>query len=254
MSKNFEEQFKGKTALVTGAGSGIGRATALAFAEAGANTVVCEVNEQTGQETAALIREINGECIFAQVDVMQPQQVAQMVETAVSTYGRLDFACNNAGVISVPGLLTDIEEEDWDFLMNVNLKGVWLCMKYEIPELLKQESPAIVNVASAAGLVGLTQFAAYSSSKHGVIGLTKTSALDYASTGLRINALCPGTTLTAMQADTPEAAMKQIAAGVPMQRLAQPEEMARVILFLCSENASYVTGQAIAADGALTVG
>ncbi|MCK9506683.1 MAG: SDR family oxidoreductase, partial [Porticoccaceae bacterium] len=198
------------------------------------------------------IRDHGGESTFFQVDVSDGGQVAAMVNFAVETYGKLDIACNNAGIAHGKKRLTDFSEEEWDRVLDINLKGVWLCMKHEIPELLKQPVAAIVNTASISGLVGTAFSAPYTTSKHGVIGLTKTAALDYARTGLRINAICPGVTRTPIIDTSPEIA-EEMSRFIPMGRLAEPDEIANAVLWLCSEDASYVNGHSLVADGAYIV-
>lgn len=264
---------------MTGAGSGIGRASARRFAEEGANVVVADVVEETGRETVDLVEDAGGEAIFVEVDVSDLGSVEHMVDVAVETYGSVDFAHNNAGILTGFVGVTDIEEAEWDRLLDVNLKGIWACMKAELPVMEEQGSGAIVNTASEAGLVGMGGLASYSASKHGVVGLTKTVALEYASRGVRVNAIAPGPTKTniqsgmvggpggssspsvlnrvetavqlgrivlrTMRADFDTSAMRD----VPMDRIAEPEEMAGVVAFLCSSDASYITGHTVPVDG-----
>ncbi|GIX49212.1 MAG: short chain dehydrogenase [Candidatus Tectimicrobiota bacterium] len=248
-------RLQGKVALVTGAGSGIGRATALAFAREGARVVVADAEAAAGEATVARIREEGGEAAFVRVDVTRAEQVAAMVAQAVQRYGRLDCAHNNAGILGQPFQpLTDCSEEAWERLMAVNLKGVWLCLKYEIPQMVRQGGGAIVNTASTAGLVGSAAFPLYAASKHGVIGLTRSAALQFAGAGVRINAVCPGTTRTSMLAQIVQADPRFEAATRarhPLGRLAEPEEVAAAVVWLCSDAASFVTGHALAVDGGL---
>ena len=245
----MEKIFEGKVAIVTGGASGIGKATAVAFASRGARVVVADV--QDGTETLALIKKAGGEGIFVKCDVSQESDVKALVEKTIQTYGRLDFGVNNAGTEGVQTPLQDLTEKDWDRTIGINLKGIWLCMKHEIPYLLKQGKGAIVNTASIAGVVGFANMAAYVSSKHGVVGLTKVAALELAKTNIRVNALCPGVIHTPMvdRALSPELETAYNAM-IPQGRMGQPEEMANTIVFLCSDAASYVNGHAMVADGA----
>ena len=246
---------EGKAALVTGAGSGIGRATALACAREGAKIVVADMVVEGGEETVSMIKSAGGEATFVQVNVTQAAEVEAMVDAAISAYGRIDCAHNNAGIEGVMATTADYPEDDWDRVMAVNLKGVWLCMKYEIPQMLQQGGGAIVNTASLAGLVGAKRMPAYVASKHGVAGLTKTSALEYAKSGIRINAVCPGIIHTSMvdrmylnrRPDLED----RLAAAEPMGRLGTPEEVAEAVVWLCSDAASFVTGHTMTVDGGI---
>jgi len=244
---------RGKVAIVTGGASGIGRASALAFAREGAKVIVADINVDGGEETAGTIRQTGGESIFVKTNVSKANEVEALVNKAVERYGRLDCAHNNAGVGSTRRSTVDCTEEDWDRIISVNLKGVWLCMKFEIPQMLKQGRGAIVNTASTYGLVSREKRPAYTASKHGVVGLTKAAALDYAKAGIRINAVCPSVTLTPMIehlfASDPEAGEAQIISMIPMGRAAAPEEVAEAVVWLCSDAASFVTGHAMAVDG-----
>ena len=246
------ELMQDKVALVTGASSGIGRATALVFAREGAKVVVADLNVVGGQETVQLVKAAGGEAVFVETDVAQAASVEAMVQTAVDTYGRLDCAHNNAGVEGVLSRTAEQTEQDWEPVIRINLKGVWLCMKYELPHMVQQGSGAIVNTASGAGLIGVKRMAAYVASKHGVIGLTKTAALEYAKSGVRVNAVCPGVIQTAMvervSGRRPDVLEKMIAAE-PIGRSGQPEEIAESVVWLCSDAASFVTGHAMAVDG-----
>jgi NAD(P)-dependent dehydrogenase (short-subunit alcohol dehydrogenase family) len=245
-------RMSGKVALVTGAGSGIGRASALAFAREGAQVVVADVVESGGQETVRLIRTANGDAQFVRANIANAQEVEALVQQTVATYGRLDYAHNNAGVEGELTTTAEYSEAEWDRVIGINLKGTWLCMKYEIAHMLTQGGGAIVNTASGLGLVGLATYPAYVASKHGVIGLTKTAALEYAKANLRVNALCPGVIQTPMidrvLSKYPHL-VEPLAASEPIGRLGRPEEMAEAAVWLCSDAASFVTGLAMAVDG-----
>lgn len=247
-------QFEGKVALVTGGSSGIGRASALAFAREGAKVVVADVNVEGGEETLHMIAEAGGQAIFAKIDVSKADEVEHMVNRTIETYGRLDCAFNNAGIegtILVP--TADYTEEAWDQVIRINLKGVWLCMKYEIPQMLKLGRGAIVNTSSAVGLVGGSiAGSAYVASKHGVVGLTKAAALEYAQQDIRVNSVCPGVIRTQITEglfqDDPELETR-LAARQPVGRLGTPEDVAEAVVWLCSDAAAFVTGHAMAVDG-----
>jgi NAD(P)-dependent dehydrogenase (short-subunit alcohol dehydrogenase family) len=251
------EGLDGKTAIITGAGSGIGRASAQRFAREGANVVVADVVEDTGRETVDLIEDAGGDATFVEVDVTDLDAVETMVDTAVETYGGLDFAHNNAGILTGFARVTDIEEEHWNRLFDINLKGIWACLKAELPVIEEQGGGAIVNTASEAGLVGMGGLANYSASKHGVVGLTKTVALEYATRGVRVNAIAPGPTDTNIQSHLqggsgdPASFEFDTSAmvDVPMDRNATPDEMAGVVAFLCSSDAAYITGHTLPVDG-----
>jgi NAD(P)-dependent dehydrogenase (short-subunit alcohol dehydrogenase family) len=245
-------QFDGKVALVTGAGSGIGRATALRFASCGAKVVVSDVNAGGGEETAALIRAGGGQALFVPCDVSNTQQVQALIHATVEAYGRLDAAHNNAGIEGVRAPMADFPEEEFDRVLAVDLKGVWLCMKFEIQQMLKQGGGAIVNTSSIAGLVGNRGNAAYGAAKHGVVGLTRTGALDYAAAGIRINAVCPGAIRTPMSGRLMERDPSREAwymTMTPIGRFASPEEVAEAVVWLCSDAASFITGVALPVDG-----
>lgn len=246
----MEKQFAGKVAIVTGGSFGIGKATALSFARLGAKVAVVDWKENP--ETMNAIKAMGGEAIYISCNVAEPGEVEQMVKTTVNTFGRLDYAFNNAGIEGTPAPTEQCTIENWDQTMNINLRGAWLCMKYEIPEMLKSGGGAIVNCASIAGLVGFNGVPAYVASKHGLVGLTKTAALDLAQSGIRVNALCPGVIKTDMIdrfTGGNKEAEQQLTAGEPMGRMGTPQEMADVVVWLCSDQSSFVTGQAIAADG-----
>jgi NAD(P)-dependent dehydrogenase (short-subunit alcohol dehydrogenase family) len=245
----------GKAALVTGASSGIGRAAALAMAREGARILVADMTEAGGNETVELIRKAGGEAVFAKINVAQPSDAAAMVTAAVKAFGRLDCAFNNAGVSGKIARTAEDTEENFDHIMAVNLRGVWLCMKYEIQQMLTQGGGAIVNTASAAGLVGSHGMPAYTASKHGVIGLTKTAALEYARAKVRVNAVCPGGIDTAMVAGmvASHPRLKDVLVGVePVARMGQPSEIGEAVTWLLSDYASFVTGCSLPVDGGMT--
>ena len=246
------EQMRGKVALVTGGSSGIGRASALAFVREGAKVVVCDVNTEGGEETVRMINEARGEGIFVHADVSKAADVEAMVNKTVEVYGRLDYGFNNAGILAGGGPLHESSEENWDRIISINLKGVWLCMKYEIAQMLKQGGGAIVNTASLAGLVGERGNPIYAASKHGVVGVTRSAALQYAKDGIRINAVCPGFIHTAM-IDPIIAGRSDLEAALnarhPMGRMGTPNEVAEAVVWLCSDAASFVTGHAMSVDG-----
>jgi len=247
-------QLNGKVALITGGASGIGRATALTFAREGAKLIIADMNEDGGQQTVHMIAEHGGEATFVQVDVSRATEVEAMISKTVQTYGRLDCAHNNAGIGSRPRvLLHELSEESWERVISINLKGVWLCMKYEIIQMCTQGGGAIVNTASIMGLVGSwSRSGVYNASKHGVVGLTKTAALEYAKSGIRVNAVCPGYIRTPLieEALTSNPEMEaQIVARHPVGRMGRPEEIAEAVMWLCSDAASFVTGHTMTVDG-----
>ncbi len=244
----------GKVALVTGGSSGIGRATAQIFAREGAKVVVADVQVADGEETVRLITAAGGEAIFVRTDVSNPADVEALIKKTVETYGRLDCAFNNAGIEGALQPTSDYDEAMWDRVMSINLKGVWLCMRAEIRQMLSQGGGAIVNTASAAGLVGVPGLSAYTAAKHGVNGLTKTAALEYAKSGIRINSVCPGGVDTPMlrRAFALSPQLAEAAAAVePVGRLAQPAEIGEAVVWLCSDAASFVTGLPMAVDGGM---
>ena len=245
-------RLEGKVALVTGGGGGIGRATSLAFAREGAKVAVVDVLPQAGEETVQMIKDAGGEAIFIKTDVTKSEEVKAMADKTFTVFGKLNCAFNNAGISGDIISVSRCSEESWDRMMDINLKGVFLCMKYEIPKMLKSGGGSIVNTASVMGLVGEPGHPAYAASKHGVVGLTKSSAIFYAESNIRINAVCPGLIRTPM-ADkilTEHPELKQTVESLtPMRRMAETDEVARAVIFLCSDDASYITGFPLAVDG-----
>ncbi len=245
--------FTGKVALVTGGGAGIGRATSLRFARHGAKVVIGDI-DPAGAETANLIKREGGEAVFVQTDVREAKEVENLVATAVETYGGLHCAFNNAGILAPTTPLAEVDDSTFDNVLAVDLKGIFLSMKYEIRQMLQAGGGAIVNNASIAGMIAEAGISAYAAAKHGVIGLSKAAALEYASKGIRINALAPGLVETAMTKpwfDNP-AMRSYFMANSPIGRFAQPEEIAGMVLFLCSDFASFAVGQTFAIDGGYT--
>jgi NAD(P)-dependent dehydrogenase (short-subunit alcohol dehydrogenase family) len=247
----------GRVAIVTGAGSGIGRAAALAFAAAGAKVVVADVKEEGAEETVARVQAAGGEALVVRTDVSREDEVRALVEAAVRVYGRLDYAHNNAAIIGPTQTdVIDVGRDDWDRVLAVNLTGVYLCMKYEIPAMLATGGGAIVNTSSSVGLIGDRGTLAYVASKHGVIGATRVAALEYATRGIRVNSICPGVTRTEMIEEIiggdPEVE-RMLAAREPVGRLGRPEEIAAAVVWLCSDAASFVTGHALSVDGGQVV-
>ena len=247
--------FKDKVALVTGAASGIGRATASTFAKSGAHVVVADWNHAQGEETARFIREQGGDAYFIHMNVAKASDVENMISETLSHYGRLDYACNNAGVAGAMAPLHQYSEEKWDEVVDINLKGVWLCMKYQIPAMLENSTGgAIVNIASTCGLAGAPEHYGYVASKHGVIGITKCAALEFIKQGIRVNAICPGGTETAQIEECRRLNPDMIApilARHPIGRLAEPVEIANAVLWLCSDKASFAVGSILRMDGGL---
>jgi NAD(P)-dependent dehydrogenase (short-subunit alcohol dehydrogenase family) len=247
-------EFAGKVALITGGNAGIGRATAIEFAKHGAKVVVSGRREKEGHDVIAEIKALGGEAIFVKTDVSKASDVKAMMEQTLETFGRLDYAFNNAGIEQALTPLPEQTEETYDQIMNINVKGVWLALKHEVPAMLKAGGGAIVNNSSVAGLVGFAMASVYVASKHAVNGLTKSVALEYAKQNVRINAVAPGPIETRMYLDfakTPEV-RQMLESAVPSGRVGQPEDIASTVIWLCSDSASFVTGQIFPVDGGYT--
>jgi NAD(P)-dependent dehydrogenase (short-subunit alcohol dehydrogenase family) len=242
-----------RVALVTGGSSGIGRATAIAFAQAGAKVVVAARRTSEGEETVNLAKNAGSEALFVQTDVTKATEVENLVNKTVDTYGRLDFAFNNAGFGKlIP--LTERSEQEWDSELDVNLKAVWLCLKYQIPAILKTGSGAIVNMASIGGsIVGVPELNSYNAAKSGVVGLTRSASLEFAGRNIRINSISPGLIATDILSNVSEEMLQAMIDTIPLKRAGQAEEIATAVVFLCSNLASYITGQNLVVDGGFTV-
>ena len=254
---NQNQSYIGKVAFITGGANGIGRATALAFARVGANVVVADVSEDGNRETVRLVEAEGGRAIAVRCDVTRAEDVKAALAKTVEVFGRLDFAFNNAGIEpKKPAPTAEYDEEEWDRIFEINLRGVFLCMKHEIPLILQQGGGAIVNTSSGAGIVGIKGSPAYTAAKHGLLGLTKAAALDYAAQNIRINAVCPGYIDTPMMSrftgDTPEGRAKVIAEE-PVGRMGKPEEIAATVVWMCSDAAAFMIGHALVMDGGQTV-
>jgi NAD(P)-dependent dehydrogenase (short-subunit alcohol dehydrogenase family) len=250
-------ELQGKVGLVTGGTSGIGRETAVLFARAGAKVVVAGRREAEGNEAVDLIRAQGGDGLFVKTDVSKATDVDELIQRVVEKFGRLDVAFNNAGIEGVWVPIVRQSEEDWDRTIDINLKGVWLCLKYEIRQMLKQGSGgAIVNMSSVTGLIGSAGAAAYSASKHGVIGLTKSAALETAKNGIRVNAVCPAVIETPMEKRlfSAPAVHKNVLSCHPIGRFGKPEEIAEAVVWICSDHASFMTGQSLVLDGGFLAG
>jgi NAD(P)-dependent dehydrogenase (short-subunit alcohol dehydrogenase family) len=258
MTGTVTADYSGKVVLVTEAGSGIGRASAKAFAAAGASVAVVDRDPDLGSATVQAIKDSGHHQVkFLACDVSDEQQVAELIGAVTGVFGRLDFAHNNAGISPATGNTVECPKELWDAMVGVNLTGVWLCMKYEIPALLAVGGGSIVNTASGSGITATANAPAYVATKHGVVGLTKGASLEFATQGIRVNAVCPGTTLTGMVLGGIAAGkytMEGMAALCPMRRIADPDEIAQVVLWLCSDNASFVNGAILPVDGGTVVG
>lgn len=252
-----DKAFIGKVAFVTGGASGIGRAAALAFARAGASVALADVGEKANQQTAELIEQEGGRALAVRCDVTRADDVKAALEKTFDSFGRLDFAFNNAGIEpKKPAPVADYDEEEWNRIIDIDLRGVFLCMKHEIPLMLKGGGGAIVNTSSGAGVIGIKGSPAYTAAKHGVIGLTRAAALDYAAQNIRINAVCPGYIDTPMMGrftgDTAEG-RAQVISEEPIGRMGHPEEIANAVLWLCSDAAGFVVGHPLVVDGGQTV-
>ena len=246
----------GKVAFVTGAASGIGRITAVAFAQRGASVGVADIDQQRNHETARMIIDLGGEAIAVRCDVTRGEDVQAALRHTVEAFGRLDYAFNNAGAEQQPKPTAEITEEEWDRIITINLRSVFLCLKYEIPLLLQHGGGAIVNTSSGAGVKVFGRGAAYAAAKHGVIGLTKDAALDYAGSNIRINAICPGIINTEMMdrfTEGTDEGRDRVIAQEPIGRMGRPEEIAAAVVWLCSDAASFVTGHALVSDGGQTL-
>ncbi len=248
-------RLQNKVALITGGASGIGRATALAFAREGARVVVSDVDAAGGEQTSQAIRSAGGEAIFVHADVSRAAEVELVTKRAIENYRRLDCAFNNAGIQGQIANTVDCSDDNWDRIVATNLKGVWLCMKHEIPLMLREGGGAIVNTASNFGLVGSAGMPAYAASKHGIVGVTKVAALEYAALGVRVNAVCPGPIKTPLSEgvlrEHPDAErlVEAIMSRLPVRRWGLPEEVAEAVVWLCSEAASFITGAVLPVDG-----
>ena len=246
---------EGKAGIVTGAAGGIGRATAVAFAREGAAVVIADLEQRRadGEETVSLVEADGGRAVFVACDVTRAAEQEALVRATVERFGALDFAHNNAGV-ELQALLTETSEPDWDLVIDVNVKGVWLGLKAQIPQMVAQGGGAIVNTSSLAGLIGAPALGAYVASKHAVVGLTKTAAIECAPHNIRVNAVCPAAIATAMIKELPPERQQELASPQAIKRFGRPEEVAEAVVWLCSDRASFVTGTAMAVDAGSTAG
>jgi NAD(P)-dependent dehydrogenase (short-subunit alcohol dehydrogenase family) len=249
------DRFDGRTALVIGGTTGIGRATAVCFAKAGANVVIAGLGAAEGRQAEAEVKAAGAQALFIEADVTRESDMRDVMSRAVERFGRIHAAVNNAGIEGRFGPVQDATSEDFDRIIGVNLKGVWLGLKYQVPHMLEQGGGAIVNTSSSAGVTGIPMVALYTASKHAVVGLTKASALELATSNIRVNAVAPGPVNTGLLHRMIEGKIDSsvIASQVPMRRISEPEETARAIVWLCSDAASYVTGHTLVVDGGLTV-
>jgi len=245
----MEKDLQGKIALVTGAGSGIGQAIALLYAKHGAKVILCDMSEKRGNETLAMLKEQKAEAIFIQADVSKHEEVAMVVNKTIDAFGRLDIACNNAGIGGETSNITETSIEEWQRVININLSSVFYCLKYELEAMTKQGYGAIVNIASVLGSVGLAGSAPYTASKHGVVGLTKNAALEYSAKGIRINAVGPGFIETPLLRNMDEAARKHVATWHASNRFGTAREVAELVVWLSSDKASFATGGFYPVDG-----
>ena len=251
----MSNEFKEKTVIVTGAGNGIGRAIAIAFANEGANVVVSDVSKEGGEETVEIIRKESGEAIFIKADVGNGSEIKELVKKTVSTFGRLDYAVNNAGIEGEVAPIADYPEEIWDSVIRINLKGVWLGLKYQIPAILETGGGAIVNIASMEGIIAFPGISPYVAAKHGVNGITKAVALEYMKAGVRVNSICPGIIDTKMinrlTEEVPQ--VDDLVTLSPAGRKGRPEEIAEAAVWLCSNKASFVNGHTLVVDGGYVI-
>lgn len=251
----MDDSLQNKVIVVTGGASGIGRVTAMAMAQAGAKVVVADVNAAAGEATAQLLRDRGSEALFVPTDVGDAAAVQSLIQQTVTTFGRLDCAFNNAGIEGLLMRSADASEDDFDQIMRVNVKGVWLCMKYELQQMVAQGGGVIVNTASVAGLVGAHSLPIYSASKHAVVGLTKSAAVEYARKGVRVNAVCPTVIRTPMVErglTVMPQFIEEVKQAIPMRRIGEPEEVAAAVLWLCSDASRFVTGATLTVDGGFT--